>query len=115
MYAILLGDVHLGKSISLGKVGVGSSINSRIADQLKLLEWTLQRAIDHSADHIIITGDVFEETKPHPGLITMFIGWLKTCQAYHIHVHIIMGNHDLFRSGSVFSSSLDIISEMDLD
>jgi DNA repair exonuclease SbcCD nuclease subunit len=115
MHAIILGDVHLGKSLALGKVGIGSLLNSRVADQLKLLEWTLERAIEHSADHIIITGDCFEEPKPHPGLITMFIGWLKTCQAYHIHVHIIMGNHDLFRSGSILSSSLDIISEMDLD
>src|SRR5271168_2829929 len=109
MHAIILGDVHLGRSLTLGKVGIGSSLNSRVADQLKLLEWTLERAIEHSADHIIITGDVFEEPKPHPSLIAMFISWLKTCQAHHIHVHIILGNHDMFRSGSVLSSSLDII------
>jgi DNA repair exonuclease SbcCD nuclease subunit len=114
-YAIILGDVHLGKGINIGKAGIGSNLNSRIADQLNLLDWTLERAVDHGADNIIITGDVFEEPKPHPSIITMFIAWLKKCQAYNVHVHIILGNHDMLRSGMVFTSSLDIISEMDLD
>jgi len=114
MHVIILGDVHIGKSISLGKAGIGSNLNSRIADQLNLLDWTLDQAVDRGADHIIITGDVFEDPRPHPSLITMFIGWLKKCQAYDVHVHIILGNHDMLRSGMVFTSSLDIISEVDL-
>jgi hypothetical protein len=55
--AIILGDVHLGKSMAIGKVGLGSALNSRIADQLNLLDWTLDQAIEHNADHIIITGN----------------------------------------------------------
>lgn len=114
-HAIILGDVHLGKGTNIGKVGVGSSLNSRVADQLNLLDWTLDQAHERGVDDIIITGDIFEDPKPHPSLITMFIGWLKKCQAYHVHVHIILGNHDMLRSGMVFTSSLDIISEVDLD
>lgn len=115
MSQIILGDVHLGKGLSIGRTGVGANLNSRVADQLNLLDWTLDLAVEHGSDHIILTGDVFEEPRPNPQLITMFIAWLKKCQAYHIHVHIIRGNHDLYRSGTVFVSSLDIISEMDLD
>ena len=114
-HAIILGDVHLGKGTNIGKIGVGSTLNSRIADQLNLLDWTLDQAHERGADDIIITGDVFEDPKPHPSLITMFLAWLKKCQAYHVHVHIILGNHDMLRSGMVFTSSLDIISEVDLD
>jgi DNA repair exonuclease SbcCD nuclease subunit len=114
-HAIILGDVHLGKGTSIGKTGVGSNLNSRVADQLNLLDWTLEQALERGADQIIITGDVFEDPKPHPTLITMFIAWLKKCQAYNIHVHIILGNHDMLRTGTVFTSSLDIISEVDLD
>lgn len=114
-HAIILGDVHLGKGTSIGKTGVGSNLNSRIADQLNLLDWTLEQAVERHADQIIITGDVFEDPKPHPTLITMFLAWLKKCQAYHIHVHIILGNHDMLRTGIVFTSSLDIISEVELD
>jgi len=113
--AIILGDVHLGKGVNIGKVGIGSNLNSRIVDQINLLDWTLDQAIDHHADHIIITGDIFEDPKPAPSLITLFISWLKKCQAYDVHVHIIMGNHDILRSGHIYSSPLDIISEVELD
>jgi len=114
-YAIILGDVHLGKGINIGKAGVGASLNSRVTDQLNLLEWTLDRALYHTASHIIITGDVFEDPKPHPALMTLFIGWLKKCEANGINVDIIMGNHDILRSGFIYNSPLDIISEFELD
>ncbi len=112
---IILGDPHIGKSLSLGKQGLGHSLNSRVADQLDLLDWTLDQAIENTAEDIIVTGDVFEEPKPPPYLITLFISWLKKCQANSINVHLILGNHDILRSGSIYSSSLDIISEIDLD
>lgn len=114
-HAIILGDVHFGKGVSIGKAGVGSNLNSRIVDQLNLLDWTLDQAVERCIDNIIITGDIFEDPKPHPSLIAMFISWLKKCQAYHIHIHLILGNHDMLRTGSVFTSSLDIIEEIDLD
>jgi DNA repair exonuclease SbcCD nuclease subunit len=112
---IILGDIHLGKNAGLGKNTIGAGMNSRIEDQLNLLDWTLERAIEHSSAHIIVTGDVFEEPKPHPALITAFISWLKKCQAHNIHTHIIIGNHDILRNGFVYSSPLDIVSEMDID
>lgn len=112
---IILGDIHLGKGVSIGKSSIGSGMNSRIEDQINLLDWTLDRAIEHSSRHIVITGDVFEDPKPHPTLITLFISWLKKCQAHNVHTHIITGNHDILRSGYVYSSPLDIISEVDLD
>lgn len=115
MQALILGDPHLGKGLNIGKVGLGANLNSRVADQLNLLNWTLEYALENEIDHIIITGDVFEDPKPHPSLIAILIAWLKKCQAHYVHVHIIMGNHDMMRSGAVFTSSLDIISEMDLD
>lgn len=114
-FAIILGDVHLGKGVAIGRAGIGANLNSRIADQSNLLDWTLDQAVERSIDNIIITGDIFEEPKPHPTLITLFLAWLKKCQAYDVQVHIILGNHDMLRSGTVFTSSLDIISEVDLD
>ena len=115
MNVLILGDVHLGKSQSIGRVGIGSALNSRISDQMALLDWTLEQATENVVEHIIITGDVFEEPKPHPSLIALFISWLKRCQLHNISVHIIVGNHDLLRSGSVYSSPLDIISEAELE
>lgn len=113
--AIILGDPHLGKGVNIGKSGVGATLNSRIVDQQNLLDWTLDQAVEKGSDTIIVTGDVFEDPKPHPVLITIFIAWLKKCQAYGVNVHIIMGNHDCFRSGYIYNSPLDIISEVELD
>ena len=113
--AIILGDVHLGKGTNIGKAGVGSTLNSRIVDQLTLLDWTLDRALEHHSDHIIITGDVFEDPKPHPALIAMFLSWLKKCQVHDVNVHIIIGNHDILRSGFNYTSPLDIITEVDME
>lgn len=113
--AIILGDVHLGKSQAFGKNTVGSTLNSKLSDQLNLLDWTLEQAVEEHADHIIITGDIFEEPKPHPSIITYFMSWLKKCQIHNINIHLIMGNHDVFRTGFVYSSPLDIIAEAELD
>ena len=113
--AIILGDPHIGKSMGLAKFGIGATLNSRVADQLNLLEWTLDRAIEHHAEHIIITGDVFEDPKPHSSLIVLFMSWLKKCQVNNINVHIIIGNHDILRSGFIYTSPLDIIVEADME
>lgn len=114
-HVIILGDVHLGKGINIGKTNVAGSLNSRVADQLSLLDWTLEQAIERDVDDIVITGDVFEEPKPHPSQIAALIAWLKKCQAYEKNIHIILGNHDMLRNGIVFTSSLDIVIEMDLE
>jgi DNA repair protein SbcD/Mre11 len=111
----LLGDVHLGKGTSLGKVTLGANLNSRIADQLNLLDWTLERAVEHHSRHIVITGDIFEDPRPHPSLLAFFAAWLKKCQTYGVHVHIILGNHDILRSGFVYTSPLDVINEVDME
>jgi len=112
---LILGDIHLGKGQGLAKFGIGATLNSRVADQLSLLDWTLDRAIEHHAEHIIITGDVFEDPKPHSSLIVLFMSWLKKCQVHNVNVHIIIGNHDILRSGFIYTSPLDIIVEADME
>src|SRR5437016_5792647 len=112
---MIVGDPHIGKGAALGRVGLGTHLNSRVVDQLNLLDWILEQAIEKMVDNIIITGDVFEEPRPHPSLVTLFIAWLKKCQSHHIYIHILMGNHDLIRSGSIAISPLDIIAEVDLE
>lgn len=113
--SLILGDSHIGGSTSLGRVGLGSALNSRVVDRMAILDWTLLQAVEVGAKHIFLTGDVFEEPRPHPYLITLLIGWLKKCEANDIHVHIIMGNHDLLRSGNFYTSPLDIITECEME
>lgn len=111
---IILGDPHLGKGLNIGKPGIGSELNSRVQDQLDLLQFTLDTAKKRGADNIIITGDVFEDARPHPALIKYFISWLKTCEKDRVNVHIIVGNHDIIRSGAYTVSALDIIPALEL-
>jgi exonuclease SbcD len=110
---VLLGDPHLGKGLSKGISSPGV-MNSRITDQINLLDWVLEQAIAKLAGHIVITGDVFEDTKPHHSLIALFIAWCKRCEANDIQVHIIQGNHDMLRTGLLNTSSLDVIIESDM-
>lgn len=112
---IVIGDPHLGKGVaSLAKSSVGAGLNSRIADQLNILEWSLQQAIDFIVSDIIVTGDIFEENKPHPTIISVFIQWLKKCTDNNVNVHLIRGNHDEIRSGQHLMSPLDIISAAEM-
>lgn len=111
---LILGDVHLGKGLSIGKAGVGAGLNSRVTDQMNLLDWTLDQAIELGVKRIIATGDIFEEPKPHPTLIKLFISWLKKCEVNDVEVHIIYGNHDILRSGQFSSSVLDVVSEAEI-
>jgi DNA repair protein SbcD/Mre11 len=115
MDLLIIGDLHLGKSVALGKAGIGANLNSRISDQLKILEWLLDVAINCNITDMVLTGDIFDDPKPHPAIITLFIAWLKKCECHKINIHIIMGNHDIFRSGFIYNSPLDIISELDID
>lgn len=112
--AIILGDLHIGKSSGIGKAGTGSALNSRLVDQLALLDWTLDRAIEHQVECIIATGDCFELPQPPSNLIVLFMGWLKKCSVNGVSVHLIVGNHDILRHGSVYTSPLDIISEAEI-
>jgi len=114
MNFVILGDPHIGRSLILGRTGIGSSLNSRVVDQINLLDWTLEQAIENEAGHIITTGDVFEEVKPPPYLLTLLIEWLKRCEAHDIHVHILLGNHDILRTGNYYTSSLDILSSCEM-
>jgi DNA repair protein SbcD/Mre11 len=111
MKALILGDPHLGKGTKNGRPGIGNALNSRVQDQVKLLEFTIQTAIDNDVFNIIITGDVFEDAKAHPNIIGIFIDWLHQCTSNGIDVHVIMGNHDILRTGSIIESVLDLIAK----
>ena len=114
MSFLILGDPHLGGSLSQGKQIPGTGLNSRVIDQVNLLDWTLNTAIENDVYNIFVTGDVFEDPKPSTNLIVLFLAWLKKCQVHDINVHIIHGNHDVLRAGHIYSSPLDIIEEAEL-
>lgn len=115
MKALIVGDLHLGKGIQIGRPGIGNNLNSRIIDQIKLLNWVADQAVENYVNAIILTGDICEAVKPDYILIEIFLDFLKKCISNNIEVHIIAGNHDLKRTGNRYSTYLDLISGMELD
>ena len=97
---LIIGDCHIGKGTSIGKVSSGNALNSRILDQLNVLQWILQLGIDREVSRFVFTGDIFEELKPDHNLLVLFMDWLRECSNYNIECHIIAGNHDLKRVGN---------------
>lgn len=107
---IIIGDPHLDKGLSLGKTGDGFAINSRLQDHFNLLEWALDKADENLCSHIIITGDVYEDTKPSWITVNLFHNWLEKCSVLGINVIICVGNHEIARSGQYTISPLELIS-----
>lgn len=112
---LIVGDLHLGKGLTIGRPGFGLGLNSRIADQFKLLDWVLEQALQRHVSVIIFTGDIFEDVKPDYILSDALIQWLKKCETENIDVHIIAGNHDIKRSGGNYFSPLNLIQSSEIE
>jgi exonuclease SbcD len=115
MKCLILGDLHLGKSISIGKSAELGQLNSRIQDQVDLLDWAFEQCKTDDIKVIAVTGDVYQDFRPHPAVIGIFMRWLKKCERAGIQVHVVMGNHDILRSGQYVVSALDLVSELEME
>lgn len=115
MKCLIVPDIHLGKGISIGKSADLGQLNSRIQDQIDLLNWIYDKCIDTGTKRIILTGDVYQDFRPHPAVISIFMRWLKRCERAGIEVDVVMGNHDIIRSGQYVVSALDLVSELEMD
>jgi len=115
MKCLTLGDIHLGKGNSIGKSAELGQLNSRVQDQMDLLDWAYDKCVQTNTKLIAITGDVYQDFRPHPAIIGIFMRWLKKCERVGITVHVAMGNHDIMRSGQYVVSALDLVSELEMD
>jgi exonuclease SbcD len=112
--SLIIGDCHIGKGVSFGKSS-SDGLNSRIIDQINILNWILNYSINNNISRLILTGDIFEEARPDTVLVVIFVDWLKSCVDCGIDVHIIVGNHDLKRVGNRYTSMLHIIEAAEID
>jgi DNA repair exonuclease SbcCD nuclease subunit len=112
---IIIGDCHIGSGQSIGKTISANSLNTRITDQLNILNWILSIGLENDVDKFIFTGDIFEDLKPDHNLVVLFLEWLKSCSQHGISCYIIAGNHDLKRVGARYSSVLDIIQSAEIE
>ena len=116
MKCLILGDLHVGRGISIGKPAELGNLNSRIQDQEGLLDWALDLCTNVHKDlkHIVVTGDVYQDYRPPPAIISIFMRWLMRCEEAGVEVHIVMGNHDIIRSGQYVTSALDLVTNLEM-
>lgn len=115
MNTLVVGDLHIGGSLSMGKPSSEDSLNSRVLDQSRILNWIIKLSIEKNVSTLILTGDIFEDPNPETYLQLIFIDWLKECSVHNIHVHIIYGNHDIKRIGKRYVSGLDVIKNLEIE
>lgn len=109
---LIVGDIHLEKSISSSKPGIGGAFHSRVVDQLNLLDWILDQANENHVSDIIMTGDIFHNVKPDYNIVLAFLNFLQKSEISGIDIHIILGNHELKRTGNVYTTVLDLLQEI---
>ena len=56
---LIVGDVHLGKGLSQGKSLPGHIFNSRILDQILLLDWIFDVSMQKQINNVVFTSDIF--------------------------------------------------------
>lgn len=114
MKHFIVGDLHLGKGLSIGKNRPGE-VNSRTIDKTNILNWLLEEALKNGIHHLVLTGDIFEDSKPDYLLLKIFMEWLIKLESHEIFVDIVFGNHDMWRVGSTYFSVLDLIELYDFE
>lgn len=114
MKCLILGDIHLGGGLVSGKPPELGKLNSRIQDRIDILNFAYDQCIQQNIKYIVITGDVYQDFRPFPTVIGLFMRFLKRCEHSGITVHIVMGNHDIMRSGQYVVSALDLVAELEL-
>lgn len=113
MSYLIVGDLHIGKGMAIGKPQPGQ-LNSRIQDQINLLNWVDELSDKNNITEIFFTGDIFQDPKPHPTIIGIFISFIKKITDKKKKAHIVRGNHDILRTGALTSSALDLVGIIEI-
>lgn len=92
-----ISDIHLNANATiLGKLKIENGINSTYANRLIVLQWLINKAENEKADLIIISGDIFDKSKPFP---SEYCDLIRILAPVTNKVHVIHGNHDEFVNG----------------
>lgn len=110
MKALIVGDIHIDKGISIGKNQGPNKLNSRNEDKFKLLNWVQKKCKEYDVKNVIFTGDIFEDANISPHLVDLFFSHILSYDKLGIFCHIILGNHDIKRIGAEYYSFLNLLN-----
>ncbi len=103
--ALLVSDVHLGKSETFQHFGIPipSQVNQATLQRLQQAQHRTQ------AEHLFILGDLFHA---RAGMVDEVIDdWLKFLAATQLEAHLILGNHDRPLAAELSQFSLTCYTE----
>lgn len=113
MRICILGDTHFGGGYSLGKiVDPNRQINSRLVDYSNTFDYFADFVISNNISHVIITGDIFEQRKPHASELSLFGEKMRRFSENNVNVHIPIGNHDLIYAHK--ATTVDILKSLNI-
>jgi len=109
----IIGDVHLGASLAMGKKDAESGINTRLADYDSTLNSTIYDLYDKGCETLVFTGDIFEHRTPTMKQQELFSAALRRAiEKGFKAIYIVVGNHDQQRN--VQATTLSYIKELPL-
>ena len=101
--AIILSDVHWGKTAHFRKSGIAMPVGTQEQDALRLAKIIR----DFGAEQLIIAGDLFHSR--HNNEVENFRHWRDAHQS--LNIHFVMGNHDILPEKFYESLHLKIYRE----
>ena len=111
----IIGDVHLGASLLLGKKDLDTGINTRLIDYQDTLFLSMRTLRDAGAEVLILTGDIFESRNPTIKQMELFSRAIYSAlqEFNYKKVYICVGNHDRQRSNN--THTLSYLQELKLN
>lgn len=82
-----IGDLHLSFTI-------WERYRAITGDSQFSLDEIIRTVDEAGIRHLVLLGDIFDTTEPHPALVKMFRRFLESCSCAGIRVYYIQGNHD---------------------
>lgn len=111
MNVAVIGDVHIGASISLGNFDVERKMESRLVDYSNTLDYIIEYCKNNNIDSVIFAGDYFKSRRPTSLHRKIFDEKIKRLSNYNIETFLITGNHDIILENNVtVLDSLEIAS-----
>ncbi|MEO7524215.1 MAG: ligase-associated DNA damage response endonuclease PdeM [Ferruginibacter sp.] len=87
--ALILSDLHLGKTGHFRKSGIAIPQTVLVEDMQRLIA----QIQFYKAEKLIIVGDLFHSNENKE--LDFFLKWRKDLP--HIHLHLVKGNHDILK------------------
>jgi DNA repair protein SbcD/Mre11 len=109
----ILGDVHCGAGITIGKTDPETQLNSRLLDFVDTFNTIIDNFVEKEVSTVVITGDIYDTRHPTSAQLNIFSKCLRRAVSKGITILMVVGNHDQQRT--ISTTTIDIYDSLQLD